>query len=156
MDITEEVGVSSDERTIGLVSKDHLMQAWPCALKVLRRYPKGLLDGRYSEEDVLLALLKEDWQLWVGITDDGEVELVGICRPEQYHDGVVYRIVHVAGAWKAYMPEALETLEQFASLAGAKEIAWDGRKGWTGRMSKYGYSVVSYEMRKPIQIRWRT
>lgn len=154
MATTVELGTSSDEvsRSVAVVSNSDVPRVWPRALEVIRQHKTGLLD-RYTEANVLQELISNRWQLWVGIAD-GEVELVGITRYEEYTTESVFRLLYVGGELMKFMPGALTTIEQFASFVGAHYVAYDTRESIVRLLRRYNYFVHTYEMRKSVKVLW--
>lgn len=155
MDITGQVGVSSAEgsRDIALVQLDILPTVWLRALDVMREHPRGLLD-RHTEEYVWEMLISRQWQLWVGIWD-GEVALVGIGRVEKYKNEEVYRIIYVGGEFKAFLPGAIQVVEQFASFIGCDRLAFDTSRVVVRMLRRFKFAEHSVEMSKNVKVLWR-
>lgn len=155
MDITAAPGTSSakPQQTVAMISSKDLVRVWPSALQIMQEHPRGILD-RHQVEEIYQMIASNQWQLWVGV-EDGEVELVGICRVESYLHEQVYRLVYVGGALMRFQPGALQTIEMFASFIGAHRVAYDTSRSVVRLLRKTGYAERSVEMSKDVKVLWR-
>jgi hypothetical protein len=154
MDITPEVGKSLASRQVVLVPPHMLNNIWAQVLNIFQEKPFGILD-RYTELEVWNMLVSADWQLWVAFDEDKKIRCVGITRVENYRHESVFRVVYVGGEMSRFMPEAMETIENFALVLKVDRVACDTSKGVARIMRKYGYGIRSYELSKSVKGRWR-
>lgn len=153
MDTMQEVGKSSADHLVALVSGPLIDVVWPSVELVMKAATRGGTE-RWHAEDFYLKVKAGELHLWVGM-DQGLIDHVGFCRLETYRNEIVYRVVYAGGAFSKYMPESMIKIEQFACFSGATSVACDTRPGMARRMTKFGYGISSYELKKTVNPLWQ-
>lgn len=152
-DILEQRGLSSIPNW-WRVGEDSFPAAWFEAEKIMRKYPRGLLDIS-SLAEVKKSIETGYATLWLGI-DDRKVEaamLTAIC--EYAHARHLY-VNWAGGDGKKYLALGLKRLEEFCQHLHIDEFHVPGRKGIQRVMRKYGYECERVIMSKrfaPLTVR---
>lgn len=152
MDTTMEAGKSSDSR-IRVVNPSMVGHVWDQVSEVMDAHPRGLLDGWYTKDQILMMIVTHHLDLWVGLTDtkDAQIELVALCRLEKYAAFSIYKVVWVGGKLKPHLSEAVDTLEYYASeVLKAQHLSMSGRAGWVRKLKQYGFKLSQYSQMKPV------
>lgn len=150
---TMERGISSDNSRIRLVSPGTLPFVWDEVVEVMRKHPRGLLDGWFTEQEVYAALFSNRYDLWIALDDleNAKIEAVALARLEPYTEFSIYRIMWCGGKVKPHLPDVMKQFELYATdVLKADKLAFDGRVGFIRTHSKYGFEVVRFEMWKSL------
>jgi hypothetical protein len=157
MPITIVDGTSSEEAKasrVRIIHPQFLPHVWPMVLKVLREHPRELLDGYYTEADIYEKILLGGLDLWIGLDslDEGSIDFVSLCRLEKYTGFSLYRIEWVGGKFlDEHLIDATDQVSRYArDIVKADKLAFSGGLGWTRIMEKFNFSVVRFEMWKPL------
>ena len=140
-------------RSVGLISPAVIPMIWKDLEKHIVLYGKRWLEI-VALEDVLAGLLKEEFELWLGV-DGEDLDLVMICAWVRNSKRSDYYILWLGGDnLSEYLEEGLELVEHSACIRGATEVKFEGRGGWTRKMKSFGYSPRS-GLAKNVKTCWR-
>lgn len=156
MPTTQEATTSSDNGyEVGVAPPQAVIVLWPQIQAILRGPGKNMLE-KYSEEEVLVYLHEQKWDLWCGMKD-GVLEGFTICQWEIYSKKRYYNITMTCGKNLAkYFDIGMEKIEKYAMMNGAESVVLpDGRKGWLRMMARRGYVVTGITVKKTVKTLWR-
>lgn len=121
---------------------------WGIILNLMKKHDGGVF--RFTEFEIVRKMIRNDnIELWMGV-DAGEIELAALTQvcgtKEKYVE-----LFWVGGTnFDKYMDKGLQKIEQWSALIGAKSFVVGGRKGWTRKLKKKGFSFHRIEMIKPV------
>lgn len=135
------------------VEPKHVDSAWPSVVTLLKKpLSRGL--GEYSLEHLLMWLKDGQQQLWVGIDENKDQEIVLAVTTQIYiWPNQKHLRIHLLGGKKHTIKDwedQIEVLEKYCNENGIRYIEGQGRDGWLKLGKKRGYfkyySLVAKEM----------
>lgn len=155
MPITVESGTNynAGESNIRLVAPSALPFMWDAVSRLMRDHPRGLLDGWFSEDEILGALTTNKYDLWVGLDpeEDMKLECVALCHLEKYSAFSIYRIMWAGGQIAKHLADMECQLSFYAtSVLNANTLALNGSVGWIRKLEPFGFTPARTELWKPL------
>ncbi len=147
MGIMEDLGSSSVK--IWRIDKVALDMFWPEVEQLLEKYPGGITIYA-APADIKQAVFNGSLDLFVAVEED-KVLLAGLtCF--QGSTNKYLEILWIGGRnFKKIQRLALERMELWAALHGARSIVGGGRRGWTKVLEEIGFKFHRVEMIKPVR-----
>ncbi len=120
---------------IALVPAHEVTRVWQDVAPLLQK-AVDLAPGRYDVVDILTYVLQNEYQLWIGFTDEG-IHSAGVTRIYDTPLARVFSILWLGGSnLKDWQDEALAVTRRFALDHGCTIREIVGREGW-GRMTGF-------------------
>lgn len=134
---------------ISCVPPEHVHNVWPIVEPMLQR-AVDKNPGLYTTEDIKLELLESKQLLWI-IYQDGEIEAACTSKVLQFPRGRSLLIEWLGGEkMDAWLDDAMDMIEAYASDMGCSRVEVYGRKGWKV-LKRYGWKDVFSVYRKELK-----
>jgi len=146
---TTHPGINLD-RHLAYVGTDDLLLVWPYVTELIdKALNQG--SGEYRQEDIYLAVLEQEMQLWIGLKGN-EVEMLAVTQIVKYPSNrVTMSIVFLAGENLSVWLGELDTLEEWARSQGAQGVEFHCRPGFQRILDGYGYEKERVVLQKNLE-----
>lgn len=135
---------------VSLVPADHAAAVWPLVLPHMEKAAEYTY-GRYTVDDILVAITDYDHHLWVAFTDEGAVLGAVVTTFRMYPRKKYLDLTFVGGddgfTWKEPM---LKMLQHWAYDNDCDGIESGGRLGWSKIFKDDGYKALWQVYELPI------
>lgn len=123
-----------------LVGQNWIEFVWPDVQDRLDGLCKKYLVGKYEVEDLRLACLSGEMQMWLAIEEDAR-KICGVCLTEViiYPRGRWGRVLHLAGERMQEWLPFLCNIEAWFAAEGCCGIEAAGRQEWVRVLTPFGY-----------------
>lgn len=156
MDDTLELGISSvrlNTPEFGLVPKEHVPLIWSLIEPILQEKGAKWLET-VSEQEVYSILVQGNADLWCAV--ENQVMDGFVLAQWERHERASYYIIHYLAGRQLmkYMPKALQQLEHYACIYGAREIVMEVRPGIARLLRRAGYGSQTVRLKKNVRVLW--
>ena len=96
--------------------------------------------GRYTVDSTRSAITKQDMQLWIAFTEEGEILAAMTSSIQVYPSKTMLAVVHCGGRMMGAWLHSMSQVEAWAKEQGCEGVEIAGRAGWA--IALPGYTKV--------------